>query len=410
MKHRDRVVRLMALGALALPAACRPETEAAAPYTVRDSAGIRLVEYAGVPEPTRRMELSAEPMWRHGDDEDEYAFSLPFLGALQADGGAVVADMGSSEVVRVGADGALVGVLARKGEGPGEVGRVVGLEVLGQDAILVQDAANGQLMWFGDGRLSRSVALTGYDLGYALRTVGVAPDGTPLMITAAYRSDEGERWIQGSMVRLDTATVTPDTLGTYDMAMVRTREGPNNAFAPSGEVRVAGGGFVVTRSDRPEVLWTDARGVPKQLVRWVPELAYPTRADLDRWTDRMRLDLVRLNPQMPEARLESFIEEQVARFEIEPDVPLPLFMLPIGDDAGGVWLGEYAPWAYQDGLGTYSVIAPDGIWVGSVRMPPRFRVLDVAGDRVLGVLKDELDVESLAVFRITTGPTGGADG
>ena len=91
------------------------------------------------------------------------------------------------------------------------------------------------------------------------------------------------------------------------------------------------------------------------------------------------------------------------RFEQRSDEPLPLYGNIQGDDEGGVWLGEY-----RGGLGgdpsRYDVVSSEGEWLGTLELPPRFRVLDIAGSRVLGVLKDELDVESVAVYEIRMSP------
>ena len=46
------------------------------------------------------------------------------------------------------------------------------------------------------------------------------------------------------------------------------------------------------------------------------------------------------------------------------------------------------------------VISPNGEWLGRVDAPPDLRILDVAGGRVLGVLKDEMDVESVVVYEL----------
>ncbi len=43
----------------------------------------------------------------------------------------------------------------------------------------------------------------------------------------------------------------------------------------------------------------------------------------------------------------------------------------------------------------------DGTWLGTVEIPDRFSVSDVAMDAVLGVWEDELDVEHPQVLRLT---------
>ncbi len=42
--------------------------------------------------------------------------------------------------------------------------------------------------------------------------------------------------------------------------------------------------------------------------------------------------------------------------------------------------------------------------LGQVETPPRFRILDVAGGLVLGVLRDEMDVENVVVYGFDSPP------
>jgi hypothetical protein len=140
-------------------------------------------------------------------------------------------------------------------------------------------------------------------------------------------------------------------------------------------------------------------------VRWNPERSYPNDAIWERFQSELAVDLARVNPDMGDAEVAQFVREQLARYRVEPDHPLPLFGVIHGDDAGGVWLGEWVPRSI-DGISRYTVIAPDGQWLGTVELPPRFRVLDIdsANGRVLGVLRDEMDVQSVAVFEISVEP------
>ena len=86
MKWVDRptlvsvAAELQRLGSVALVvafSACGGSGESglAADFTVRDSAGVRIVEYEGTPAPTHSIALS-EPLYRHGYREGDYLFTL----------------------------------------------------------------------------------------------------------------------------------------------------------------------------------------------------------------------------------------------------------------------------------------------------------------------------------------------
>ena len=49
------------------------------------------------------------------------------------------------------------------------------------------------------------------------------------------------------------------------------------------------------------------------------------------------------------------------------------------------------------GWGLFDV---DGRWLGSLSLPPRFRLTDVEEDRILGVWRDELDVERVREYQL----------
>jgi hypothetical protein len=111
---------------------------------------------------------------------------------------------------------------------------------------------------------------------------------------------------------------------------------------------------------------------------------------------------------MPRDRLDAFIREQRERLHLDSSQPFPLFGLIEGDGRGGVWLSEFPADGRNPyyGLSHWSVVAANGEWLGSVTLPDGFRVLDISADRVLGVLRDSMDVESVAVFQLTPAPPG----
>ncbi len=55
------------------------------------------------------------------------------------------------------------------------------------------------------------------------------------------------------------------------------------------------------------------------------------------------------------------------------------------------------------GVGRYFAIDPSGEWLGAVNMPARFRLLDASEQYVLGVQRDEFDVEHIAAYELVGG-------
>lgn len=79
---------------------------------IKDSADVRIVEHAGVPEVDPHFVLPVEPVYHHGANPGDHEFQEINVGRLYPDGGAVVADRGNSEVVVLSPDGTTHEVLA----------------------------------------------------------------------------------------------------------------------------------------------------------------------------------------------------------------------------------------------------------------------------------------------------------
>ena len=358
---------------------------------------MRIVQYLGVPEVEPPFTIAEEPVYRHGANPGDYQFKLVDAGRLFPDGGAVVADW-YSEVVVLSPDGTTHEVLAKVGEGPGEVISPYAVFVLGQDSVLVPDDRQSRLTLFVGDSVARIMSLP------RAQHFGVAAIGSSgrllLWNRYAYRSwvDIEEEWLAGHMTLFDTETGALDTVASYDH-WPRQRSGqPGPIIRPVGEVTAAAGRFVYTRSDRPEIAWRLPDGTVERIVRWRPEPTLLTEELLEGGEAYNRM-IGRMNSGASHARLEEIIQEDMSRYRAMIGQPLPLFGSPFADADGNVWLPSYRP-AYPEEGSPYTVISPHGEWLGQVETPPRFRILDVTGGLVLGVLRDEMDVENVVVYEL----------
>ncbi len=366
---------------------------------VRDSAGVRIVEYAGVPEVEAPFALGAEPRYRHGANPGNYEFVSVDAGRLFPDGGAVVAEW-YGEVVVLSPEGTTHKVLARVGEGPGEVIEPYSAFVLGQDSVLVPDRRLSRLTLFVGDAVARIVSTP------RVAHIGVAGIGASgeLLLWNRYPNrswfDIEEEWLGGHMTLFDTETGALDTVASYDHMPRATRGAANPIIQPVGEVTTAAGRFVYTRSDRPEITWRLPDGTVNQILRWRPEpnlLTDELLVDVEAYN----LMIGRMNYGVSEARLEEMVQEDMARYRAMIGQPIPLFGSPFADADGNVWLPAYRP-GYPEEGSPYAVISPDGEWLGQVETPSRFRVLDVTGGLVLGVLRDDMDLENVAVYELVS--------
>ena len=375
--------------------ACTGDTTPTTDALVEDSAGVRIVQHTGAPDAEPSFTFAPEPVYRHGDDPGDYTFARIWRGILLGDGSAAIFDAGSSEVVRLNPDGTFHSVLAPAGEGPGEVTMVTSMFGVGQDSILVMDFSQSRSSLFVNGALAHTASILDLRRATSLWPRGIDDAGRFLVATNSVRSRFEEEWLFGHMARYDPETGAVDTVASYKYV-----PGESNPIPGLGYVFVSGGQFVYVRTDIPEVVWHLADGTVRQIARWQLEPRYLTEEDLEAIEPILRDRIRFVNPGASEEEVESITRRSMARHEADLSNPVEHFKSPFADAEGRVWLPTSMPGVPGEGISPYTVIARDGEWLGMVDGPPGLRILDVGWGRVLGVVTDEMGVESVAVYEL----------
>jgi len=201
-------------------------------------------------------------------------------------------------------------------------------------------------------------------------------------------------WKPGHMARFDLETRRADTVASFDHVRSEPpRQDGSPFFRHFGVVGAAGGEFVHGRNDIPELVWRRRDGSVRQVMRWQPEWTYTTDESRERFLACWE-SLLRDDPDRPEA----IIEMDLARWRFNHVAPEPLFTTIFGDDEGRAWLWHWEMPCHN--RLRFTVIGPDGTWLGVFEPPDGFDLLGVAGDHALVVVKDETDVESVAVYEL----------
>ena len=78
---------------------------------------------------------------------------------------------------------------------------------------------------------------------------------------------------------------------------------------------------------------------------------------------------------------------------------MPVFGRMLVDAAGHLWVQDYAA-EYLERPIDWSVFDPDGRLIARVTVPVRFRITQIGEDWVLGVQRDEMDVQYVRVHRL----------
>ncbi len=358
--------------------------------SVRDSAGIRIAasdvasrgadrvcSLAEAPDTRVTSPASGEWMLYRIEDLDR-----------MEDGRLVVVNRGSQELFVFGRDGEFVRSLGGRGEGPGEFLDPVELDFVG-DSIVVWDWGLGRLVLFGpDGSHERSVTLQppvpnptgrvgmlGHDV-IALGSHDVRLSRTQLMpqFLQVLRYDWG-----GTL--LDTLVTLP--YGEVGFADQESNMGGRPLFESRGVFSTHGDLLYTSRGDSPEVRIHRGERL-ESMVRWDPGDLSVSEEYVEAYRAAYMEGAGELAPQR-RRRLDAFPVKETfpAVMEIRID-PMDRIWIRTFDRPGATtteWLG----------------FADSGAFICSLSVPKALTVLHFDPGAVVGVHRDEMDVESVEV-------------
>jgi len=382
--------------------ACRADSgsNAAPAFSRADSAGVALaVTTFSEPLPEVAWTIDAVPEVVYGESgDDEVQFALIRNARRLPDGRVVAIDLRLQTLFIFSPEGEMLAQAGREGDGPGEFKRLGGVVSLGGDTILVYDAGHMRFSLFDtdgsfldDRRLENpeegvdAPRLTLYGLVDAVGdTVTLRGEGFSFSSSSSgdyvwenptlrYTSD-------GALVGEVAEPTRTWFYGTSDGSRTRLFGGRQDVMAVNGLVYIGD-------RERYEVRIYDP---PRGLVR-VDRLERPRRRVTDETVQRYRDQLAENieDPDRLKRRLELVEKSPVAD-------SLPWIQNVTADALGNVWVTEYAaPGQESAAVGVFSA---EGEWLGTVHLPPNFRPLDIGEDYMLGVLRDELDVQHLVSF------------
>lgn len=384
--------RILSLLGLALAASCSDEGGAAV-ATVRDSAGVAIVE-------------SISPRWQPG--EEWWVDSVPqlalggdggpafeFSNAVDAirldDGSVVVFDGASLELRRLGSDGTVQWVSGREGDGPGEYNRVRNIARYRGDSLLVFD------FWIARATVLDAAGQVGrtFRLGVTGRSDRLYPVNDSTLVAALLSIQALERGV--GLVRMPEPLIRVRPDGSV-MDTIAVLAGWESFMVPQGEVRplfgrrqapmaVAQGAIYLGTADRMEYTMHAEDGRLARIVR-VPGYDLGLTA---RQVEAERATLV--SPGSP-----GWYREAVA--SLPSPSTRPAFSQLLVDRAGAVWL---APFRGDSEVGVpmpWQVFDAEGVWLGAVSLPDRMRVREIGTDYILGIGRDNDDVEHVQVLRL----------
>jgi hypothetical protein len=407
--------RSVVLLALPLIAACAGAGESSWAGTVTDSAGIAIVQN---PEQgawgagkgwTVQEELSI------GEMAGDANYQFGQIAGVDVDdaGNVYVLDQQGQDVRVYDSSGKFVRTIGKAGSGPGELGtNSAGLEVM-DNQVYVADLGNQRLSRF---------SLEGEALG-----------DTHIDFAQAIPARWDEMPAGRLVAQLRHIQFTgPDVAPTGDAIRAVNADGTFGdtvGMLPAGETITMTGGQPQIKMFSPEPIWDadptgvlvtgrnnefrleerDASGAVKRIITKSAAPKPVTDRDKRVIRNAIRELAAKQAPGAPPAALDAYVNS------IQFADNFPLFASLAFGPGGSIWAqrvhsgeeiasGEEGTFDAQDlGSTDWDVFDAEGRYLGVVTFPGRYQPVRVVGDRFYGVARDDLDVQTVKVYRVDMG-------
>jgi len=389
-------------------------TQVAAQSMTRDSAGVRIVDNTRPSWPAGKgWTLSPEPTVDIGSGEDSLYELATVMGAVRlSDGAIAIANMGTTNIRVYDARGRYLRAIGRRGQGPGEFRQVMGLVRRPGDTLAVIDSREEIEFFSIDGKFARGLRSLSHKDGLVLSGFHFFDDGSFARTSWPQSGNHRDgRWLDSLTVLAVTKADTQGRIISRHPAIeyIKTPALPfaqTTTFAPGGFIVGDGDGYYVGYADRYEIRRHRLDGKLHLIVRapWTPQLVR------DRDKERYREFIINMgaegggpiDPRLLAQRKKMMEEVSFARH-------LPAYSFMLVDSDRNLWVSESdLEWFLSQGFSrvvstpsSWRVFDRTGRWLGTVRMPARFRPTDIGNDYVLGLWRDADDVEHVRMHRLT---------
>ncbi len=432
MYRRHTVARLTGLSILAI--ACQSGDSPAggsATFVVEDSAGIEIVESAVPAWEGGGWTVATEPSVSIGrtSGDERYLFGSVRGAVVLTDARIAVLDEQAALVRVYSPEGVHLEDWGGRGEGPGEFNFPVSLFPYRGDSILVRELITMGLSVFDDrGRFGRRTIppiraefVSGlFDLltegsvipaDSCCRFWGPLSSGAFLVSYPEMIPTTGRGMHRSSV----SVAIIPDSggaaAGVGEFRGGRYLPGPTRASVPTTfqfplwfNMAAGQDGYFVTEGDAYSISEYDATGRLRRsirLARGPRPVTDEVKAEHEAW--------LRERVLAPGAPIEGDSPEQVLQRRLDEPYPatLPSFFQLHVDPDGNLWAVQRRYGAGDDGrlsgMLDYFVFGPDGRHLGVIALPDNLQVYQIGRDYILGVLRDELEVQFVHLYEIEKG-------
>lgn len=373
---------------------------------VRDSAGIRIVENTSpLWEPQQVWRVSPEPAVSIGSDDLGPCGQLHDVtdAVRLSDGRIVIVNVGTQELRFYGDDGSCLAPVGGRGGGPGEFRSLVHMWLRG-DRLFAFDEMPPRLVEFDlAGRFRHAVRLDATEGNAIPRVRGVFLDGSMLVLDGFGQSERSEGKYRSTItfLRYDSAGRTSNQLGTYPAREhFWLKHGPRVLpalflFGRSTAFVAHGARLYVADNSTYEIRAYALDGVLETIIRRHHVPIEVEQGDVDAVIDSL-MSTLRYPPSWEEMFRSQPTPATMPAFgwnnqELTPTIHT--------DDSSNVWVKEYD--RPTEERFRWSVFDSQGRWLGIVHFPRALEPKHIGDDFVLGLWRDELDVEHVQLYRLS---------
>jgi len=367
--------------------------------SVRDSAGLTIVVNAdadGVP----RWTVSSDPSLTIGDGPGEDGFGR-LAGVVRLEDGTIAAaDALALTVRRFAPSGRELTSAGRQGSGPGEFQAIDRIWSIDGRRIGVWDGSLARYTVVGsDGLVGATVSLESTTERGRYTPIGFLPDGRLLAMSDARTGTSRDRyrmeiWLltfDGEGAVADTVTSIPG-LEMWNWVWEMGTTPLPTPFARSTSVGSRGGAIYVAANEGYQIDRFDAAGALVQRIRLDRLPRAPTSANVEDYREAQRVK----DQAGQVSKAPSGFWENAAN-----DAPFPEFLPSydgfVLDDEDRIWVRDY-PLIGAPSV-RYTVFAlTDGALLGTVDFPSEFTPAEIWTGEVLGIWRDELDLEHVRLY------------
>jgi hypothetical protein len=380
---RSRVACVLCLSAAIITTGCdRPDRSPS--LSTSDSAGVEIVV-------NTRDDLERVGKWHVGDSlgfnvhtgvERDALHDVRAI-AQRADGRVAVID-GRDRVLIFAGDGTFLRQQGRRGDGPGEYRDLVAVWWVGDDSVAVLDQSHPWITILSEqGEFVRTQQLSRNPS--SKESLGLMANERLLVASVRLQGSTPYQMQSHWTISSDGAV---DSIGSYVSYESIVGRGTPLIVARSCAA-AAGNGFYLGRATSYEIGYFSADQQLRRIIRWDGEALNVTDNDRER--------VLKAYEEREQQDHRAALREMLAR---RPDsTTKPAYTRFIVDRANNVWVEMWGP-PFATEPSHWLIFTDQGRLVARAELPARFTPMVIGTSTVLGVVRDQVDVESIMLMSL----------